>query len=202
MLTSSPRVRAAGAGLLVLATAASCGRLANAHVAASASPQPSFEIQDAPARDWHHPSEEAPIGPADLSGYAFRVYVPSALGTVSAFATPSDLDPSDQAVTMVVDTAQNGVVWLIEKLPDIADAADRESWYQQVVAENGQPNRNVMASIVTLPSGVNALLGIGTGGDALIRWSEGGVEYELLGQVLTGDEAVAIASQVDQALNV
>lgn len=215
MLTTRPSSALRIAPLVVLVLAATgCGRLAGPSGGPQADqplgtsgPVGAFGITgtggstpegyDVPARDWSHPIDGdwalAPDAGALAKELPFDLYVPQDLGPVQLFSPPPSQDGSVRGVILVIQSPEFGVIWWSEATPTITDEAERLAYYEGIVAQNGDPTRHVVASIVTIRNGVPALVGAGDDGLGLVRWVEAGVEYQVIGETLNADEALKVA---------
>lgn len=89
-----------------------------------------------------------------------------------------------------------GIYWVIQGFPDIADAARREKGWKTRVAENGDPGWNSIAELVRLANGTNALLGTDQGGIDSIEFVVDGVQFNIIGERISPEQAASIANDL------
>jgi hypothetical protein len=128
---------------------------------------------------------------------AFSLYNPQGLGTPQIFLPPSHAASGADAVWFVyASTHPYGTVWVGESPPDIPDNAARLASYQDIVAENGQPNVTSTAEIVTVRGSDTALVGTSLDAGATIEWVDSGVQFVVQGPTLIHDQVIAIANSI------
>ena len=126
----------------------------------------------------------------------FPITTPSDPSPSTVFVSPnSTLKVLPQVVFVVRDSGM-GTYWVIQGLPDIADAARREEGWKTRVAQNGDPGWNSTAELVRLANGTNALLGTDQGGIGSIEFVVDGVQFNIIGERISPEQAANIANDL------
>ena len=139
-------------------------------------------------------ADEAALASLDPT---FPYYLPKTSDSTKIFAPPKpDGSPGRYAIYFVLDDPKYGSVWVGESAPDLDTDAERQAFYRQSVAENGQSGISGTAEIVTIRDGITALLGTSNAGVSTISWVDGGAESFVLGPTLTRSQALEVANSI------
>lgn len=127
----------------------------------------------------------------------FTVVEPRALDHPTIYVAPTN-----DHVLYLYRTSDHGVVWILEKLPDIqGDGATRLNAWEALVADNGDPANISTAEVVYVRDNEPALLTYSNSNDpqthpTLLEWVENRTQFSILGPEITPAQAESLANDV------
>jgi hypothetical protein len=199
-------------GLAIVTTSCASGAGGDSTAASGATGATSYvesSLQDDPVDpnagfdevvpNWDNPVEGPPVeSAADATNdVTFDVREPTGLGqAIGIFVSPEEVPKEAAAVAFVYDTSDFGRVDVVEHLPE-SSPEEYQKFHEYLVSINGDPLVHGRFDLVTIRSGVEALVTTSEDGSrSVVFWLEDGIEFIVEGPTLTFDQAVKVAELV------